>query len=120
LSAQAGALNRGMKQEPKRHALAERGGVLLPCIPIGLVKCTPVDHGPIVTCPFGRSPPICTTTWALVLRAAGAAARVAAYAAMPPAAIVARNLASERLDVVVHGGSSQVKTWPGMGGRRGR
>jgi len=58
LSAQAGPLNRRMKQEPHRHALAEGRGLLLPRIPIGLVKCTPVNHGPIVSCPFGRPPTI--------------------------------------------------------------
>jgi hypothetical protein len=95
--------------------------VFLLRIPFGLVKCTPVNHGPIVPCPFRRASPIGGTPWVSIFRAAGASRQIAAYAAMPPAAIVARNLpSSERLDLVVHGGSSQVNTWPGMGGRRGR
>ena len=89
LSAHAGALSRGMKQEPKRHALAKGSGVFLLRIPIGLMKCTPVDHGPIVPCPFGRASAIAATARIPVFRAAGPAVQIAAYAAMPPAAIVA-------------------------------
>jgi len=67
LSAQAGSLNSRMKQEPQRHALAEGRGGFLPRIPIGFVKCTPVNHRPIVSCPLGRVASIGATARLFVL-----------------------------------------------------
>jgi len=92
LSAQAGSLNRRMKQEPQRHALAEGRGVFLPCIPICLVKCTPENHGPIVPRPFRRAPPISGTPWVSIFRAAGPAAPITAYARKKMPAVIAHDL----------------------------
>jgi hypothetical protein len=98
LSAQAGALSRGMKQEPKRHALADAGGMFLPRFPIGLVKCTPVDHGPIVSRPFRRASPIGGTTWVSIFRAAGPTGRVGAFLSRKETAVmVAGDLLSHRI-----------------------
>ena len=92
LSAQTDALNRGMKQEPKRHALAAGGGVFLPRITIGLVKCTPVSNDPIMPCPFRCASPIGGTARIPVFRAGGSAARITAYARKKMPAVIAQIL----------------------------
>ena len=96
LSAQPGALNRGVKQEPERHAVAEGRRVFLPRIPIRLVECTSVKNGPVVSSPFGRASPISGTARISVFRAARAPLRVAAFPRKETAVMVAGDLLSHR------------------------
>jgi len=70
--------------------------VFLARIPIGLVKCTPVNHGPITPRPFGRAFPITATARIPVFRAAGPAARIAAYARTKMPAIIAQDFISHQ------------------------
>jgi hypothetical protein len=66
--------------------------VFLTRIPIGFVKCTPVNHGPIVPCPFRRASPISATARVSIFRAAGPAAPITAYARKKMPAVIAHDL----------------------------
>ena len=89
LSTETGVLNRGIEQEPQRHALAEGRAVFLPGISIGFVKCTPVNEGPIVPRPIGRASPTSGTTRIPVFRTTRTAAQIAAHAPAPTPPIIA-------------------------------
>jgi hypothetical protein len=86
--AQPRPLRGWIEQEPKRHALAEGCGVFLSRISIGLVKCTSVNHGPVVLCPFRRASPIGATARISIFRAVGPALAMAGEALAPAPTII--------------------------------